>query len=387
MRILFVCSTEFQILNALNIKVHLFPDSQADIVLQRAEYSGIAARLRPLGIFDNICCARPYLMDLHEYKLALRDTGHCDTSFGGAILNSLVNMWRKMAGGILGPKYHLNNLLDDYKAIRDNHYDKVFMQSGNAIVRNFYADMHGKTEMAILDEGIGSYCDNTICHKDTKADAVYLYDPDVAIYASDKDIKFVKIPKLSPDDTKFVNIANKVFDYIPSGENINGKLIFFDQGGELMPSYLRNPNWLIKFLLANSIKKHKETYDSYKKQIEAYYDIAAGRTVYIKYHPRTPEEVINEYDKNVFKAIEPRKLPWELYAINNRINKCTIVTITSSAVCLFPMTIGGDNKCVLLYECVGYDLPQKYRDFFARLASKYKDNISVINDLDVLKNN
>lgn len=381
MRILFVCSTEFQILNALNIKTHIFPDSQADIVLQRAEYSGIAARLRSLGIFDNICCARPYLMDLHEYKLSMRETGHCDTSFGGAILNSLVNMWRKMAGGILGPKYHLNNLLDDYKAIRDAHYDKVLMQSGNAIVRNFYADMHGKTEMAILDEGIGSYCDNTICHKNTKADAAYLYDPDIAVYNND-DIAFVSIPKLSPNDKPFVNILNKVFDYLPKSNNHENELIFFDQGGELMPSYLQNPNWLVRLLLANSIRKHFEDHESYITQVKTFKKIAADQTVYIKYHPRTPEGMLKEYDATKFKAIEPRKIPWELYAINNNVTGCNLLTISSSSICLYPMTVGGNNKCIVLYKCVGHDMPEKYRKMMDNIAEKYKDYFVIGNDLD-----
>lgn len=385
MRVLFVCSTEYQILNALNIRMHLFPDCKADIILQRAEYGPIGDRLEELGIFENICCAKPYLIDLHEYKLELREKGRCDTSLPVAGLNSMINIWRKAFGFFGGPKYHLNNLLNGYEKIRDNHYDKVLMQSGNAIVRNIYADLHNDTEMAVLDEGIGSYCDSTICHGATKADSVYLYDPEVAVYASDESIKFVKIPKLSPDDTKFVEMANKVFNYVPERKKIEKELLFFDQGGEMMPEYLKNANEFMKIILANSIKKHMETYESYVKQVNSFRDIAGERKVYIKYHPRTPEGMINEFDRNIFHSIEPRKLPWELYAINNSIDSCAMITIFSSSVCLFPMIVGGNNICVLLYRYVDFKISEPYKQLMDNLASKYDKNIIIVNDSDDLK--
>ncbi|WP_027405931.1 hypothetical protein [Anaerovibrio sp. RM50] len=382
MRLLFVCSTEFQILNALNVKLHLYPDTKADIVLQRAEYSVIAERLRELGIFEYVCCAKEILIDLHEYKRALREFGRCDKGLLEAVCNSMVNIWRNLFGFFAGPKYHLNDLLYGYGNIRDNHYDKVLMQGGNTIVRNFYTDLHKNTEMAVLDEGIGSYCDNTICHKDTKADAVYLYDPNVAVYAEDQDISFVKIPKLSPDDIDFVNIANKVFRYLPAGKKIKNKLIFFDQGGEQMPSYLRNPNWLIRLFLANSIKKHTRSYKEYISQIKAFKHIAGDRTVYIKYHPRTSVGMLKEYDEAKFKPIEPRKIPWELYAINNQIEECKFITLCSSSVCLYPLTVGGNNKCVLLYSCIDYSVGDNYKKLFDNIAQKYKKMFFIANDID-----
>ena len=382
MRILFVCSTEYQILNALNIKLHIFPDLAADIILQRAEYSGIADRLKELNIFENVCCGKEIIFDLHEYKLAWRETGSSPVSLGKATVNTVVKLWRKALGAVLGPKYHLKHLVNGYDNIRDKHYDKVLMQSANAIVCNIYDDLHKDSEMAILDEGTRSYGDNVICREGTKADAVYLYDPEMAIYFEDKSINYVKIPQLSAKDEAFVNIVNKVFAYVPQHNYIKNQLIFFDQGGEQMPKYLQNPNWLVKLLLANSIKKHMQPYKEYISQVKAFKYIAANRTVYIKYHPRTPDGMLKEFEGEQFKSIEPRKLPWELYALNNQIDECKLISVCSSSVSLFPMTVGGNNKCVLLHECVDYNMGDKYKLLFEKIAQKYKDEVFIATNID-----
>ncbi|MCR5176512.1 MAG: hypothetical protein K6C05_06620 [Anaerovibrio sp.] len=383
MRILFVCSTEFQILNALNIKMHLLPQDKADIVLQRSGFQALANRLKKIGMFENICVAKDWVVDVHEYIRIVRAGGHTKTSFLQAIGNTFFVLYRDLMGKLRGPEYRLGKLLHDYEKIRGVHYDKVLMQSGNAIVSNFYESLHGVAKMAILDEGVGSYYDNTICHGDTKANEAYLYDPEVVVY--DKDgIDFVKIPRLSSAGEEFLSIANRIFDFDPQHQVIKGKKVFFDIGGELMPSYMQNAKGLKRMILANSIKKHMEDHNIYMSQIAAFKKIAGTEKVFIKYHPRTPDSMLKEYDESVFQSIEPRKIPWELYACNNDIEDCVFISIASSSVCLSPLTIGDGNKCVLIRKCLDMKISPQMEKLLDNLHQKYSNCFFLPDSLDSL---
>lgn len=388
MRILFVCSTEFQLLNALNIKYYMFPDCVADIVLQRPNFKEFVGRLKSVNMFEHICYAKPELLGIHQYFRDITNKGESEVTLCRALVNTFIGIQKKIQGLIGGPKKNLDNLLYGYETIRNIKYDIVFMQGGNTVVRNFYRDMCDVAEMAILDEGIGSYYIDTICHKKTKADSAYLYDPEVALYAEKKEVKLIKIPALSKVDESFVNIANEVFDYKSNHVCIKNKNIFFDGGGELMPAYLRNAGCVKKFLFSNSIKKHLESYYQYMKQVDLFRKITADKDVYIKYHPRTPKEMLKEYDKRFFHEIEKRNIPWELYACNNNIENCNFITMVSSAVCLYPLVVGGNNRCILLYKYSDFPLPEDCKRFLKLLAGKYNKSCFIIDNerelLDVM---
>lgn len=390
MRILFVCSTEFQLLNALNIKYHMFSECTADIVLQRPNFKEFVERLKKVNMFGHICYAKNELLGIHQYFRDITNEGHSNVTLGRAIVNTIITIYKRLQGEIVGPKSNLENLLYGYEAIRNIKYDKVFMQGGNVVVRNFYQDMCNTAEMAILDEGIGSYYLDTICHKNTKADSAYLYDPEIALYASKKELRLIKIPALTKTNESFINIANEVFDYKSKRVCIKNKNIFFDGGGELMPAYLKNAGRVKRFLFANSIKKHLESYHQYMKQVNLFREIAADKRVYIKYHPRTPKKMMQEYDKSFFYEIEQRKLPWELYACNNDIENCNFITMVSSSVCLYPLVVGGNNRCVLLYQYADYPLQENCKAFLKLLATKYNASCFIISNkqdlLDIIKN-
>ena len=46
------------------------------------------------------------------------------------------------------------------------------------------------------------------------------------------------------------------------------------------------------------------------------------------------------------------------------------------------MTVGGNNKCVLLHECVDYNMGDKYKLLFEKIAQKYKDEVFIATNID-----
>ena len=70
MKALFVCLTDYQMLNALNIKVNLLKNKDADILFfdNKEGHKQLAERLRKTGIFKNVFLHQyTNTNDLHKY--------------------------------------------------------------------------------------------------------------------------------------------------------------------------------------------------------------------------------------------------------------------------------------------------------------------------------
>lgn len=67
MKKLFICCTDYQLINSLNIKMNIFSEEKADVIIfnSKEENQGIAERLKELNVFDNV-----YLYD--KPKSAIR---------------------------------------------------------------------------------------------------------------------------------------------------------------------------------------------------------------------------------------------------------------------------------------------------------------------------
>lgn len=65
MKILFICLTDFQILNALNLQMHQCSEKKADIffITNKEGNDKLAERLKETSVFDNI-----YLFDNSKIK-------------------------------------------------------------------------------------------------------------------------------------------------------------------------------------------------------------------------------------------------------------------------------------------------------------------------------
>ena len=65
---LFLCSSVYQLLNALNLRVNVFGSDAADIVVTDIcpDHEGIAERLRASGLFDTVYAKRKLLIALYD---------------------------------------------------------------------------------------------------------------------------------------------------------------------------------------------------------------------------------------------------------------------------------------------------------------------------------
>ena len=75
MKALFVCLTDYQLLNSINIKVHLLKGCKADIIIFNNKKGNIelADRLQSTGIFENVYVYSEFFTGLHKHINKIRE--------------------------------------------------------------------------------------------------------------------------------------------------------------------------------------------------------------------------------------------------------------------------------------------------------------------------
>ena len=98
LKLLFVCSTELQLFNALNLKLHVFPNDSADIVIQflKKDTVDFYNRVRESGLFENVCYRLPDVFGLHEFARCVRN-GDYSHSLVTAAKNSGKDCWTHLS--------------------------------------------------------------------------------------------------------------------------------------------------------------------------------------------------------------------------------------------------------------------------------------------------
>lgn len=373
MRILFVCATEYQLLNAISAKLNLFDQVEADIVLQKKNMKELAPRIKESGLFTEVCYATEELKGIHEWIRKFTSGSTEKISFFRALYNSVVNFLIILGGKFISEDIELKCLLHGYEKIKNHKYDEMLAQNNFKIVNLLYSKLkRQKCKMAILDEGVGSYRTNNIGKRNTLADCAYLYDPRLAIYDN---VKFEKLPKLD-SNLDVLKYANYVFGYTDNDSNnsYDDSVILFEYGCQKMPDYLSDLHGVKKVLLQKPYKKHYRLHNRYIKQVEYFKKIAESYSgnVYLKLHPRTAVGFVGEFKNTKIKEIKSYHIPWELFCLNMHLENVTMYAILSTAVCMHPISLSSDNnKYVLLYKLTEDEISEEDSEFMNKLLSYY----------------
>ncbi len=390
MKILFICSTELQLFNALNLKMHLFPKDSSDIIIQflKKDTVDFYRRVKDTGLFDNVCYRLPDVFGLHKYARCVRN-GDFSKSFVDAAQNSAKDFWRHLSSrtsrvfidNIRDRVYNINSL--DFSA-----YQAVFAGGSNDIVTNILRYMHNTypdCKINLYEEGFGTYFDDILGNhcEDIKKEHIYLYDPDIALYQHDG---FVQIPKINRNDIQFIAMANRVFDYKAQEQEMANKIIFLDNRVNPMPSYLTKSKYLAKTIFRKPYKRHLREHETYVQQIRAYRTLvshAKGREIFIKLHPRTERENIkDDYNETFSKILDGISVPWELFCCNCAMSGNIFVTTVSSAMQsnMLVMDEEDTNVFIILCRYAEFDLMadesfnKQYQEFYNRIKLKKNDH-------------
>lgn len=397
MKALFVCLTDYQLLNSINIKRHLLTEQKADIIIfnNKAGTFELADRLQQTGIFQNVYVYSEYFDGIHKYLRKLSE-GKKNIGFFEAINGTIKNISLKILEIIKDKEWILNQKIYKNKKIDFSHYNKFFGIGTKAFVGNCLNIILKYNECTnnIIDEGLATYLSYD-WSENCKVDSVYLYEPDLAIY-KDKYNNFIKIPKIKKDDKEFINIINFVFDFKDINKiNLIDKVVFFDQNTDPMPRYLRNAGRIKKFIFANPYRKHLKEQMVYQTKIELFKILSEKywpTRVFVKLHPRSNSDYIKDYEDNKAEFFPNIFAPWEIFGCNYEIKNNVWITMYSSALCAYDFTIDNNdnNKYIFLYRMLNkYQKMGKFKEideFFCRLQNINNKKVFLPNDIEEFRN-
>lgn len=400
MKNLYLCLTDFQILNALNLQLSKFKNKKADLffITNKEGNEQLAERLAATGIFEKI-----YLFDnsriqgLHQYVRSTVE-GKTNKGFAAALVTSVNEAVYKLRSKFSGEAYRINAKIVLGGKMDFAAYDEVFCLDKRSLVvdcvTQILKETGGKCKINLLDEGTSTYW-RSILKTNFPISDIYLYAPELANYYSEGwQERIYKIPQIDYGDEKFRLVINKVFDFKDDGNYpyddkgsllLKDKIIFFDQNWDPMPEYFKHLNKFMMLLLHNPYKKHKKESAFYERKMQMFRitaDNSGGNDVIVKLHPRSPLSFVADYNKSKCTMAPNLKIPWEVFMDNCRFNNNIWVTVSSTALCTYKIIFADsreDIPVIFLYKIV-YDGNKSYQEddqFFRSFQKKYPQSVFI----------
>ena len=109
MKALFVCLTDYQLLNSINIKKHMLVDKSADIIIFNNKIGTfeLADRLESTGLFENVYVYSEYFKGMHKY-LRNKSENKQNFTFLKAVRGTLKNITLKTLSIIKSKEWIIN---------------------------------------------------------------------------------------------------------------------------------------------------------------------------------------------------------------------------------------------------------------------------------------
>lgn len=400
MKNLYLCLTDFQILNALNLQLSKFKNKKADLffITNKEGNEQLAERLAGTGIFEKIYLFNnSRIQGLHQYVRSTVE-GKSNKGFAAALVTSVNEAVYKLRSKFSGEAYRINAKIVLGGKMDFAAYDEVFCLDKRSLVvdcvTQILKETSGKCKINLLDEGTSTYW-RSILKTNFPVSDIYLYAPELANYYSEgwRD-RIYKIPEIDYGDENFRSVINKVFDFKDDGNYpyddkgsllLKDKIIFFDQNWDPMPEYFKHLNKFMMLLLHNPYKKHKKESAFYERKMQMFRitaDNSDGNDVIVKLHPRSPLSFVADYKKSKCTMAPNLKIPWEVFMDNCRFNNNIWVTVSSTALCTYKMIFADsreDIPMIFLYKIV-YDGNKSYQEddqFFRSFQKKYPQSVFI----------
>lgn len=327
MKVLFATDSAFQLITAINLRMTVYQDAEADIIIYNSTNNAEAycENLRQTGVFSRCWCAKTPLT-------------YCGSSYS---IKEKLPKYFVYLKSLLWPETCIKRILGESLL----HYDHFIFNGTGALpdcIFNVCQGINPEIECFRIEDSYVSYtleygkekgrfrnklehlCAKILGRKNL-VDSVkgyYLMAPELVGY--DYPYPVIKVPKLSRENKQLISVLNKTFAYSPNADDFHERFIFFE-GGE---SYFLN-------------------YDGDLEYVEKLEDIVGGKNVLVKQHPRTLKDRYEGFSVRVLNGVG---IPWEVIQLNLSIYNKVLITIKSSAVLSSEIYFGDSCEIILLYK-------------------------------------
>lgn len=338
---LFICSTPFQIITAVNIVVTKYKNEKVDVYIldHSPECYKYYCKLKDNKIFNNV------------YFLKTRDAYVCNYKNK---INKILSYAKKA--------YNAMNYRWLEKKIpnKDSLYKKIFIAYPDLptqILYYFHKKNNISLELYFYEEGVFTYSAfkkkwSRIRKKFSKLlFGSFIFDDCIKVLSYQPNLiktgnyKFQKelIPKLDKGNNLLINLLINLTEERGTSSKYLYDYIYFDQPFEL-DCVKKKQEQLIKFILKN----------------------VGTENFGYKIHPRNNK--INNFNCNIINS----RVPFELYEINSDVKNKVLISLYSTA-CLNPKILFDEEPYViLLYELIHlpdidtsiYEIAQEVRESY-----------------------
>lgn len=324
--ILFFCNTYMQLLTAINIKITMFVDKSADLLLSNHSVNAekINDNLRGQNIFDEILFVQTKHALLEQGKLS-------DLEDVIALTVGISNRYKKMYPADIA-----------YRELIYFNYDPIVIAMYDQCKKN------GADPRCVrYEEGILSYVhieNYSMCgrmkairalrgliKKDTIIDEtndVLCYYPELLHFDN---AKIHRIPLLTRDNKELLNIYNTIFDYDPNGEDFRQKYIFFTT----VSASERDNNFETKIVMDVA-------------------DLVGKENLLVKLHPR---DSTHFYEDLGIEVSRTSAVPWEIVQLNHDFSNHVFLTVSSGSVISASAMLGDQIPTGFLFPLIEKDSP------------------------------
>lgn len=349
MRLLFMCYSHMQLLSALKIKMDLYSEVEADLIISD-HANGLERTVDSIdreGIFERIifCDTRYYLYEQSK-------------------LEDLVDVFRIAIGG--GRKYK------KYLFSVNNYYDKIFYCNLDPLVYSAF-DMSIRQghlpECIRIDESVCGYrlmvqdkivmpkriifaqiIRSLLGKKDVfmETRTAYCFSPE--LFPENSQIKAEAIPSLDRNDANTLELLQHIYSY-ESGEDFPEKMLFFGSSADVDGYSIHESDFII-----NLTKR-----------------ISSGN-LRLKTHPRDRRDLFYKAGINV---MESTNVPWEVLQFTTDYSKHIFVTIGSSSLINAASMFEDGVEAYMLYPLLK-DKDEKYFKLMESLIRPTLNNLKII---------
>lgn len=359
MRLLFLCSSPYQILVACCILKNCYSDCKADIIVadHMTDYEQLADRIKEKDLFENI-----YTAKIKEY-----DEFWSGLSKAGKVINLISR----------------NKIESTIKI--DNKYDVFLCTNTDGFQIMFYAYLkrynNHNIKAGLFEDGLALYSfgekflksnNNYIKGKIKKIfglnmiseqiKEIYVFRPECMSWSPNVTVK--KIPNINKDDKAFISSLNEIFGYNDMKDDYNKKIIYFESG----------------------ILDWKDSYEV--QLLNIFSEYVSKEDIMVKIHPRDYD---NRFKDKGYCTNNNRYVPWEIISLNRDFDNTILVTVASVSVITPYVLFGKKVNAIILdklygsHECTdNYNYLKEYLEEY--YYSRYPDMFFEPKTIDELKN-
>lgn len=291
--LLFICDTFYQLLNALNIKLHFFSNIPADlIILKTTNLVAYKEKISDLNVFNKIIvseyCGNKDNAEIFKIPIAVRTkypekyehaisfdrtytdyfTPVCQYPYWKMVYYQLVKKG-------LTPRVH------------------IYEDGATTYTENWFASSKKHIDHEQYKESQRFY--NNITD-------IYMYRPE--LYSAQNEIFKLPIPLLSIDDTRFVDILKHIFGIFDIPKE---KYLFFNE-----------------CFNEDGISNDIQILDELAK-------VVGKNNIAIKMHPRS-QKMKFSYCLHGYNIFSDKDTPWEIAPLSSELDDKVLISISSNAM-------------------------------------------------------